>query len=64
MKLSSNFRVFYLKVFENNFSTKGKKGTGIGLYIVKQIVEHLKGEISVTLLNESSTKFSIKLPLE
>lgn len=52
------------KVFENNMSTKGDKGTGIGLYIVKQIVSRLKGTIDVLLVGDGSTKFSIQLPVK
>lgn len=50
------------KVFENNFSTKGEKGTGIGLYIVKQIINRFKGRINVSLVKNGGTKFSIYLP--
>ena len=52
------------KVFENNMSTKGDKGTGIGLYIVKQIISRLKGTIDVLLVGDDSTKFSIQLPVK
>ena len=51
------------KIFENNISTKGDKGTGIGLYIVKQIISRLQGEINVSLVGDSGTKFYIRLPL-
>ncbi len=52
------------KIFENNISTKGDRGTGIGLYIVKQIIARLKGEINVSLVGSDSTKFYIRLPLK
>lgn len=51
------------KVFENNVSTKGDKGTGIGLYIVKQIISRLKGKIDVSLIGDDSTRFLIQLPI-
>jgi len=52
------------KVFENNMSTKGDKGTGIGLYIVKQIVSRLNGSIDVSLVGNDGTKFSLQLPVK
>jgi len=52
------------KIFENNISTKGDKGTGIGLYIVKQIIARLKGKINVSVVGGDSTKFSLQLPIK
>jgi len=48
-------------IFEQYFSTKGEKGTGIGLYMAKYIVEeHCNGELSVK--NENGcAKFLIKI---
>ncbi|WP_282049857.1 ATP-binding protein [Maribacter aquivivus] len=37
-------------------------GSGMGLYIVKETIEKLKGSIHVTSKLEKGTKFSIKLP--
>ena len=36
------------RVFESNFTTKESKGTGVGLYMTKQIVEKLGGKIEVS----------------
>lgn len=50
------------KIFEPGFSTK-PHGSGLGLFVVKRIVENYKGEILVkSKVNEGST-FIIKLPL-
>ncbi len=49
------------KIFENNFSTKADKGTGIGLYIVKKILKRMEGEISVENV-ENGARFTIVLP--
>lgn len=49
------------RIFEPYFTTKDSKGTGIGLYISKVIVEeHMKGELSVENEN-TGAKFTIKL---
>lgn len=50
------------KVFENNFSTKVDQGTGIGLYIVKKILNRMKGDISVENV-ENGAQFTIILPV-
>lgn len=49
------------KIFKPNFTTKTEgKGTGIGLYIIKQLVKKSHGTIKVSNLNEG-TLFVIKL---
>ncbi|MBE0498815.1 MAG: PAS domain S-box protein [Campylobacterales bacterium] len=49
------------KVFENSFSTKADKGTGIGLYIVKKILKRMKGDIAVENVGNGA-QFTIVLP--
>ncbi|BEP28682.1 ABC transporter substrate-binding protein [Helicovermis profundi] len=51
------------KIFEPYFSTKKTdKGTGLGLYIVKNIIEgQMKGEVNL-LGYENGAKFSITIP--
>jgi len=51
-------------IFEPFFSTKGEQGTGIGLWVIKGIVEKLGGRIHVDTSTEgqTGTTFSIFLP--
>lgn len=53
------------RIFEHGFSTKEnkEKDNGFGLYIVKEIVNKYKGDISVKS-NPELTEFIIKLPLD
>jgi signal transduction histidine kinase len=51
------------KIFLPYFSTKGRKGTGIGLSTVKQIVEHCSGTLSVSSQLGKGATFCIRLPL-
>ena len=53
------------KIFEPFFTTKGNLGTGIGLWIAKQLTEQRGGQISVTSCTEngsSGTCFTIFVP--
>jgi PAS domain S-box-containing protein len=54
------------RVFEPFFTTKGDRGTGIGLWVAKQLVERRGGQISVASSTEkgtSGTTITIYIPL-
>ena len=48
-------------IFKEGFTTKGNLGEGMGLAIVKEIVEKFNGSVSVNT-NEERTSFEIVLP--
>ena len=50
-------------IFEPFFSTKGEKGTGLGLWIVKGILENHSGKIRVRSRVGKGTVFKIDLPV-
>jgi len=50
------------QIFEPFFTTKGEEGTGLGLYITKQVIEAHHGTIEVRS-GEHGTSFIISLPL-
>lgn len=56
----------YSKIFDQfyrvgNEDTRSTKGTGLGLYIVNQIIAGHQGKVSVTDHNGNGTKFEILL---
>jgi PAS domain S-box-containing protein len=53
------------RIFEPFFSTKGNLGTGIGLWVTKQLVERRGGQITVTSSTEpgkSGTSIALYIP--
>lgn len=51
------------ELFQPGYTTKQKDGhAGIGLPVVKQLVEYYKGNLHVSSDNESGTVFSVTLP--
>lgn len=50
------------KVFNQYFSTKGRKGTGLGLFMVKMLIDALEGSIEVKNSDDGAV-FDIVLPL-
>ena len=51
------------KLFELFFSTKGRKGTGLGLYITKRTITQHGGTITVESTPGSGSCFTVRLPL-
>jgi len=51
-------------LFQDFFSTKGAKGTGLGLPVVKKTVEEHGGEVEVTSEEGVGSAFTIRLPME
>jgi len=51
------------KVFDPNFTTKINKGTGLGLFVVKQLCEEYSGRISFTSTLNVGTTFEISFPI-
>jgi len=49
------------KIFDMDFSTKGSKGTGIGLAVVKKVITEHKGTIDVSSVAGKGTTFRIIL---
>ena len=39
------------------------EGTGLGLYIVKQLVERMQGQVSVMSEPDVGTRFTVRLPV-
>jgi len=50
------------KIFQSFFSTKGTRGTGIGLMLTQKIVNQHRGKIEVASQKGAGSTFTIKLP--
>ncbi len=50
------------KIFTLFFSSKGSKGTGLGLFISNNIIKQHGGEIKIRSTLGEGTKFNIKIP--
>ncbi|MBI9082234.1 MAG: response regulator [Desulfobacterales bacterium] len=50
------------KLFSSFFSTKGAKGTGLGLLVTRKLVEEHKGSIKVESEEGKGTTFTLRLP--
>ena len=51
------------KLFTVFFSTKGAKGTGLGLAVTKKVIEEHGGDIDVASKEGEGTTFTIRLPV-
>lgn len=51
------------KIFDPNFTTKINKGTGLGLFVVKQLCEEYRGTIKFTSILGKGTTFELTFPL-
>src|SRR5688572_27994399 len=51
------------RIWDTFFTTKGTEGTGLGLDIVKSIVEAHRGRIECQSAHSAGAKFTIRLPL-
>ena len=52
------------KIFEPFYSTKGSKGTGLGLAVVQKVAEENDGTIEVKSTEGIGTTFTLKIPIK
>ncbi|MDN4073186.1 ATP-binding protein [Fictibacillus terranigra] len=50
-------------IFDKGVTTKGEKGLGLGLYLVKEIVDKGKGDIKLSSYPNGGTSFYITFPM-
>ena len=52
------------KIFTSFFSTKGHRGTGLGLMVTQKLIEEHRGRIEVASVLNKGTTFTVRLPYE
>jgi signal transduction histidine kinase len=52
------------KIFSSLFSTKGERGTGLGLLVTEKIIKENGGEINVASKPGNGTTFTVYLPYQ
>jgi signal transduction histidine kinase len=52
------------RIFSSFFSTKGPKGTGLGLLVTRKLIEENNGDIRVASQEGEGTTFEIRLPFK
>jgi len=52
------------RLFDISFTTKGSKGTGLGLAVTRKIAEEHKGSVSAANRPKGGSEFAITLPLK
>jgi signal transduction histidine kinase len=52
------------KIFSSFFSTKGPKGTGLGLLVTRKLIEENSGNITVESQLGEGTTFTLRLPFK
>jgi len=52
------------KIFQEFFSTKGSRGTGLGLMVTKKIVDEHGGVMQCSSERGKGSKFIIRLPVK
>ena len=50
------------KIFTSFFSTKGHRGTGLGLLVTRKLIEEHHGTIAVESEKGKGTTFTVRLP--
>jgi sensor histidine kinase regulating citrate/malate metabolism len=50
------------RIFERGFTTGGESNRGLGLYIIKSLLDSLNGEIDLESNEKGSTEFSVYIP--
>ncbi|SFB12042.1 two-component system, CitB family, sensor histidine kinase DctS [Lentibacillus halodurans] len=68
LEVSDNGKGIILKdqqhIFQKGYTTKGEDGSGLGLYLIKQIVTRAEGMVNVHSSLHKGTTMVIKLPMD